>query len=223
MKKIKKFRKNNEFRDKGDAIFITILVSLMFILSVTALVVDISKNVVLKNNQTSIAQASAQVAVKDINARGSLTANSYETFLTEYLSQTGNPPMANGCSLKVPRTLGDQMDASGNPRNGYLYDGEYTGPYFKIVLSKTRGEKDNPFPVNPSDDKTYLYGTAASIKAKLPTLETDLKRLNTVYRVFNVEIYEAVPNFMLGMAGMPCQQLAIKVDAVAFGNQEDLK
>lgn len=210
MKKIDKFKK-----DKGDAIFITILVSLILILGVAGLVLDLGKNVVFRTNYTSIAQTASQSAVKKINAKGSLTAESYSEFITDYYSKAHGVPhnktkfFTNGCKITVPGV-----------NNSKPF--EYTSPYFKIALSGNRGDSISKDPFKASN-KTYIHGTGKEIMSQISNLKTTLQGNNTVYRVFNVEVFEAIPNFMLGMMGMDCQQLNINVSSVAFGSQEDLK
>lgn len=203
-------------KDSGDAIFIVIFISLIFILVITGLVVDIGKNVVMKGNYNNYAQESAEVAVKEITARGSLNEKAYQTFVREYVSKTysttpaglnainpktGRPVLETGCKLKIP-TSGGAYEVI-----------DYTGPYFELSLSDKRAG---------GTKFATVKGTANEVINQTARIAEDLKAEPTKLRVLNVTMYESTPNFLLGMAGFPCQQFNVEVSSIAFGSQEDL-
>lgn len=214
---MKNSKKDPHFKDRGDAVFITFLFSLALILLITGIVLDFGKGTVARTNYTSIAQTSSQAAVKKINAKGSLGAASYKEFIEDYYLKAHGVPytdqkhftgeFSSGCKLNVPGKA----------------PFDYTGPYFKIALSNRRGSSNTKDPLENSKNITYVEGTGRAVMGKLNDLDKELRKSGANYKVLEAEVYEVEPNFMLSMAGMDCQQFNIRISAVAFGSQEDLK
>lgn len=199
-------------KDRGDAVLITFILSMMFIVAVAAFAVDISKNILIKNQMNSAIQQSAQIAVKEINARGSLNQESYKAFVKTLNQELGNQLAAPNNSVSSCPISVDGVDMSGDK-----------GPYFKLALSPRRGADlgDSAFSIN---NPTYITGTLPEIATiyNSESFKEKIRQSGTVYRVLDVKMYASYPNIMLGMVGIPCQEFEIRASAVAFGSQEDL-
>lgn len=195
-------------KDKADAVLVTFLISLIFIISTSALVLDISKNVIIKNELTTTTQNAAQKSVQKISAKGSLNEEAYITFLAQASKGIDISSLAeSSCSSFVDKSTGKV----------------YPSPYFKLALSESRGSRLGETAFDPSNP-TLIEGDYHTLVSKInnPELSERIRNSGKTYKVLNVMVYESYPNFMLSMVGIPCQNMKIHASAVAFGSQEDL-
>lgn len=198
---LKEFRKKLK-RDSANAVLVTVIIAMPFIMIAAGFAADMSKSAYVSSSYSSMAQRSAETAVKSINSRGSLDNNSVRKFISEFEAQNGIS------TLHTDETLQAGTDTTCSSR---VIDGATRKlPYYEITLGTARGAGA------VGATSVWKIPTGAAVANK--TLDPAAK-----YKVISATVYTGSPNFILGMFGTPCQYLKSPVSAISFGDQEDLK
>lgn len=194
MKRMKENFLNKISSDRADSVLIIFLVSVPLLILVMGFVVDLNKNVNTKIAYNSMAQTSAETAVKAITPSGSLDRNSVVALVDEYRIQSG-VYKSETCST---------MEVDGVEREM---------PYMVINLQKERGEGEDG--VNPRTSNWVIEGPSGRVESKNISGQTK-------YRAISATVYDSSTN-SFGTFGLPeCQLHRSEVSAIAFGSNEDL-
>lgn len=211
---MRKFRE-----DRGDSVLIPAMISMMFVFLVVGLVIDVSKGSMAKSDMTSKAQQASQVAVKTVDARGSMNWDAAIAFSEEYEFQRfGKPRSEKFINLsRANQNTGtresaayDLKDADGKRKcSTGVVDGKKVDlPYYEFTLHTSRGGKSvDTQKWNTSDPSSGGFG-------KLNP--------NARYRAIDVVVHDATPNMLLGSFGFECQPVTASVGAISFASQSDL-
>lgn len=205
-------------KDRADAVFITAIISMFFLLACMGTTLDIAKNVKLKIDQNSNVQQAASTAVKTVNSRGSLDDRAPYALVEEYLKQSGAETWNNdtlGVSDFQDEGAAFRQKPECRTRDITLANGtpmsQVKLPYIIIKMDAGRSRTT---PTN-----TPVYVSQGGQEPELVSGEFDPK---VKYKVINAEVHDAVNNVMLNMFNVPCQNLRSDISAIAFGSNEDL-
>lgn len=188
-------------RDAGDTILITSVICAPIIALMFGLAADTAKNVYTSNYYHTVAQASAETAVKEINAKGHLDyTDAIPAFINEFKKQT---------------TASESHTGEANTYTGRCSTAEIDGverklPYYEIKLSTGRGVN------NTSNTRTFKFEDGQ------PFMFSLIGYMGK-FRVIDADVYTSTGNVALSMFGQPCQIFKSSVSAIAFGDNVDLE
>jgi hypothetical protein len=190
-------------QDRADGVLVFTIISIPLLFICFGLGLDLTKNAYVKSSLNTMAQNAADRAIQNIDATGSLTAASATTFVNEFSRQRGKTSESEGtgeANAFIGGTVCSTLEIDGKERKL---------PYMKLTYDAGRGQ-------------------ATAARTGVVTVENGAVSSSTLvrgvtYRSFNATVYEASPNFILGLAGQPCQTFRIETTAVAFGSNEDLR
>lgn len=194
--------------DRGDGILVMGVIFIPLMVIVAGLAMDLMKAVYIKSSFQSYGQEAVSNAVRYVNDRGGLTESAVFYAIANYMAQTNGSAGVTSAS-----TTAGTNEVRGFVRQGQCTEVNVPGvgvkkaPYIVVKLKAKRG-KDEPA------SNTWVY------ESSIPTMQSGA--MNPTDRVLEMTVYEAVPNIMLGMAGVPCQEFRTEVSAITFGNQEDI-
>lgn len=188
-------------KDSANAVLVTVIMSMPLLMIVTGFAADMSKSAYVSSSYSSMAQRSAETAVKAIDARGSLDNNSVRKFIDEFKVQNDPSKYHTNETLNASK--------SGTCSTRKINGVERELPYYEITLGTARGQGQV--------GSTLVWQISADEAVKDKYLRPDVK-----YKVINATVYTGSPNFILGMFGTPCQYLKSPVSAISFGDQADL-
>lgn len=224
----------------GGGIFVMLIISMMMLCLVLGMAVDLTKNASIKNAQNAQSQQAAEIAVKRLDAKGSLTAESVKKAVNEYLVQRGYAVPSN-TNLNYDASInggsvGDDAQVANDDTAVFRSDsneecgtrevqgvGKVQTPYIVVKLSQKRA-------FGSQGDVTYIFkngnftnGMEVNESGQLvPKPDTGTYQSNVTYKVITTETYDTSKNLLLGMFGMPCQRLNTSTSAITFGSQSDL-
>lgn len=199
MKKIKELFVKKPNKDSADSVLIIFLVCVPLLVLVMGFVVDLNKNVNTKVAYNSMAQISAEVAVKKISPSGSLDSNSVSALVSEYRTQSKPSDSHTNETNAFKSETCSKMEIDGVERQM---------PYMVINLKEGRGSEG-------AVSKSWIVeGT---------TQAPEFKNTNGAkYRAISATVYDSSTN-SFGTFGLPdCQLHKSEVSAIAFGSNEDL-
>lgn len=189
-------------KDSANAVLVTVVMAMPLIMIAVGFAADMSKSAYVSSSYSSMAQRSAETAVKSINSRGSLDNNSVRKFVSEFEAQDGDSTFHTNETLQASKlsTCSTRVIDGVNRKL----------PYYEITLGTARGVGA------VGATSVWKIGSGATIPNKV--LDPAAK-----YKVISATVYTGSPNFILGMFGTPCQFLKSPVSAISFGDQADLK
>lgn len=212
--------------EKGAATLVIGLWSIVIVSVSLGLLLDLGKNLQLKNVQNSMAQTAAEHGIKKISTRGSLGQEAVQAAVDEYMLQR-NGPLYQQLDGGVPtEVIPEHARYTANSRGGACktvkIDGvEHEAPYFKATITPSRGDTSNQilFRIFPS-----------SGDRRTVTQITTMPNPNIEYRVLNLTVYDSAQNLMLGVANIVpgidrdfnCMTIRSEVSAIAFASQGDI-
>jgi hypothetical protein len=192
--------RNKRKLDKADAMLVTGILSVPFLMLIFGVAIDITKNTHLDDTYHSMAQTSIEAGVKEIDSRGSLNKAAVTKFVNEYKVQS-KPSESHTSETNVYESkLCSTAEINGVKR---------TLPYYEVTLQTARGNADSS-----KTSKWIIEGDKAVPNI---TINSALK-----YRVISADVYTSSENIMLGKFGIPCQVYKSSVSAIAFGSNSDL-
>ena len=196
----------NTFRkDKASATLVTSIISIMFICLCVGFAIDTAKNSYLKSAFTSRAQQTVEVALKEIDSKGSLKESAAQKVVDEYgASATSSNRRDETNIYRGDCTTRTVTDWDGVKRSKAL-------PYIVVRLNADRA-------IGYNDNVVYT-----STAGGAPVLVSGTYNPAVKYKVLAADIHDASANFMLSMFNMPCQNYDQKVSAISFGSTGDLK
>lgn len=205
--------------DTASGTFIIFIIMLPIFLMAMGFAFDVAKNGYVKSQYNEMLQNVSTEAVRYVGTNGTLAGgssamlvaqnvvNKYEHFMAEENPSTStimsayNRPIGSDSSAPACSTL----EIDGATRQLPFMKISFSGDRHGAIGSEATTE--NVY-WSPREEGGNLQGTLAN----------DLINLHSV----NVEVYDASPNFLLGMFGMNCQKLDFKISSITFGNQEDV-
>lgn len=195
--------------DRADSVLITTVIGIPALLLVGGFAMDTSKNAMVSSSHHSQAQVSAQSAVREINARGSLGVQSivsfHESLEREFDVNLENiSPQQNTCAVFEP-LMGDGGD-------------EVFPRYSLHFIAENNYEYDIDDPDHQTvKSGTFTYTAGENFDDKLSDFVQDggLDN-NQVYKVIAADVHTSSQNIMMGMFNMPCQAYHSHVEAGAF-------
>jgi hypothetical protein len=193
-------------KDVASATLVTGIISALFISLCAGLAIDVSKNVYLKESFTSRAQQSTQVAIKEMNSRGSLKVSAPAKLVTEYsgISSTSS----------YERDETKVWTGSCTTRSITSWDGKEltaTMPYIVIRMDTQRA-------LGTVSNVVWVSEGGGTPEIVSGTYDPTVK-----YSVIAADVHDSSANLMLSMFGMPCQDYDQKVSAISFGSVSDLQ
>lgn len=196
--------KANYSKDRGAATLVTAIISMMFICLCAGFAIDTAKNSYLKSSFTSRAQQTSEVALKNIDSRGSIKEDAAAKVVSEYgASASGTFARDETNAFKGTCTTRTITDWDGVRRDRAM-------PYIIIRLNTGRA-------IGATDDVVYTSAGGAT-----PVLVKGVYNPSAKYTVLAAEVHDSSANFMLSMFGMDCQDYMQKVSAISFGSAGDL-
>lgn len=187
--------------EKGDAVLVTAILSTPLFMIAFGLAADTAKNIYVSSSYSSAAQAAVETAVKDINARGSLTNDSVRSLVKEFKVQNADSIYHTKEANAFESELCSTAEINGVNRKL---------PYYEVTLGTAR--------TGSSAGHTSVWKVDGSGKVTDKILSK-----NTKYRVISADVYTSSQNIILGTFGQPCQLIKSSVSAIAFGDNVDLK
>lgn len=226
MKKILNLLKRyREKADHGDAVLVTTLISIPLLCVCFAFATGISMATWQKTSYLSAAQAAATASLQTTQSNGYLGQPTMNTFVREYLSQTGRTEglkLDDGTVASGQGTSSNENIQSGSCSVAMINGVKRNLPYIEVQLDINRSSGE-------SNISTYPYWSEG-VKG---TLNSPQGGHGTVvngqqYRVINAKVWEASKNITwFGVTAdtpqdMTCQPYSVDVSAILFGNNEDL-
>lgn len=200
IKKIRKRVKSNSG--------LAITIFSMWVLAVLCLtgifLIDISKNVVLRNWQQHITEQAAKTATKNQTGNGGLTANSQESFLKEY--------------RKLYHHGKDESNRTYCQQQGNYP--KITIQYYPTLESMARPEYGNAIGIDKFNINGYV-GSGLTDVAGQNFIRNQEARGG--YKIFKVTVEDSVGNVALGAIGRPCSTIRTTSTVIASSayNGED--
>lgn len=198
--------------EKGAATIVIVLWSVILLTIFLAILLDLGKNVEMRNIQTSMAQTSAEYGIKTINSQGRIGASAVDAAIKDYKRQRNNP----GGGPASNKVSDYSVWAGGSCTTVNVNGVVHKAPYFEATAYRGRGLDGEPikFSINQTT------GKATAITQGTP---------NVPYLRLDFTVHDSVRNMMLGVSNIipgidrdfNCQQITTKVSAVAFASQED--
>jgi hypothetical protein len=196
--------RKREANDRGDGVLVFTIIMLPLLFICFGFGLDMTKNSYIKSSLNTMAQNAADVAIQKIDSRGGLTSTSAVAFVEEYKDQRGLTGGYDGAVSAESNTF-----MGGGACKTAEIDGVTRSlPYLKFSYDTDRG--------NGTTARTSNF-TWQNNSFSTVTLDPNVK-----YRAFNATIYDAAPNYILGLSGLPCQLFEVETSGVAFGANEDL-
>lgn len=198
MKRIFKRLKSNT----ADSVMVLALTSVVFLVLIIGFTMDVNKNINTGNAFTSMAQTSAETAVKQVNSAGSLGNAAVAAFVTEYRNQISSTDYQTNETQAYRTTKCSTASINGTDKKL---------PYFEITLKTGRG----------TDGKAGISSDTWKIDASIPTDSIPTIALEgTKYTVISAEVYDATENLFSSLG--PCQLRHSSVSAISFASNTDL-
>lgn len=194
----------NRWKDRASATLVTSIISMMFICLCAGFAIDTAKNSYLKSSFTSRAQQTTEIALKDIDSRGSIK----ETAVAKVVQKYGADPNSS-----FARDETNVFKGSCSSREVTDWDGvkrTKTMPYIVVRLNTARA-------VGASSNLVYTSEGGAP-----PVRVSGNYNATAKYTVLAADVHDASANFMMSMFGMDCQDYNQKVSAISFGADGDL-
>ena len=178
----------------------------MWVLAVLCLtgifLIDISKNVVLRNWQQHITEQAAKTATKSQTGKGGLTALSMDNFLKEY--------------RKLYHHGKDESNRTYCQQQGNYP--KITIQYYPTLASMAKPEYGNAIGI----DKFNITGYASS--GLSATAQQNFMRNQNArggYKIFKVTVEDSVGNVALGVIGKPCSTIKTTSTVIASSAYND--
>ncbi len=207
-------------RDRGDAVLVTVLLSIPLLAICFTFATSISMAVWQKTSYISAAQMAATDSLTAVQTNGYLGPASIQKFVSEYLSQT------RGVNNAAVQAAGQGVNSETAPfvcETAVINGVERQLPYIEVQLDINRGSGE-------SGISTYSYtseGLGAVVNA--PEGGHGTAVYGQQYRVINAKVWEASRNLTILGYQTPiqgtdttCQGYNIDVSAILFGSNEDL-
>lgn len=213
-----KIFKGRYLTDRADSILVPAMILAPVLALLVGITMEIGKNSYVRSERISAIQDAANAAVKTVNSQGSLNWKVVDKVVDEYernrfggkkFSSSGKSKLDPGQSdtqeSKVFDSFGDCLESS---------DKVQRYPQYKITLLEGRADDGKSGPsvsfqrTQPSPGNIYLQNSST----------LDPKK---VYRGVRVDIVDQTPNFMMSMAGAPCQKFDLTASAVTFATSVD--
>lgn len=219
---LKRYR---EKADHGDAVLVTTLISIPLLCVCFAFATGISMATWQKTSYLSAAQAAATASLQTTQSNGYLGQPTMNTFVREYLSQTGRTEtlkLDDGTVASGQGSSSNENIQSGSCSVAMINGVERQLPYIEVQLDINRSSGE-------SNISTYPYWSAGT-KGVLNNPEGGHGTVvnGQQYRVINAKVWEASKNITwFGVTAqtpkdMSCQPYSVDVSAILFGNNEDL-
>lgn len=189
MRLFKKIKSN-----KGSTTTILGLAIIMLVLLMGVFMIDVSKNLYIKNIYYKSAQRAAEVAIKSQNVIGGLAGESGNAAIREYMTQ---------------RNGGKQTAETSSHRQTC----ELSGSYPKITI---RYDKTRNFDVNSTISYTSNSGNQIAELNKNPQF------FKTQYKVIDIEVTDVVDNYFMSIFGKPCQEVTVRASSISTGTFDAL-
>lgn len=168
--------------EKGDAILVTTILSIVMVFLVASLTMDTVVNTYIKQGFTSIAQDSVERSVSTVSLRGSLTEKSVQSVVDSYKDSRMTAEFAPMLSDTTCNTI--EIGTTRSNGNYYITSkGDKQLPYMTITLSTQR-----------SAGKPAQHVTYSSEGYGAPVLQSGIYNPNLKYTVVSANIYDASPN-----------------------------
>lgn len=196
-----KLRKNSK-SDKADTLVIFFL-TLPFLMILIGISVNSSSSINSATEFKSIAQNAVEVAVKEVNAQGSLGSSAVEAFRTEYRIQSGDSAIPNLATTDTRVQRASVCETA-------VIDGvERQLPYIQVRLETARG-------AGALQSSSWILEGRSN-----PPI--DNRNLGSVkYPVISATAYTSSAN-VWNFPGIPeCQLHKAEVSAITFGNNSDI-
>ncbi len=210
-----KYFKGRYLTDRADSILVPAMILAPVLALLVGITVEIGKNGYVRSERINAIQDSATAAVKTVDTQGSLNWAVVDKVVNEYerlrfgelkYSSSKKALVEPGLDTAESKAFVGCLD---NSKTGEKY------PQYKITLLKERG--DDPSSSDPSVSFTRTQPTKAALDAR-----ADLRLApKTIYRGVKVEIVDQTPNFLMSIAGAPCQKFDLSASAVTFGTDRD--
>jgi len=216
-------RSSRNGKDKGDAVLVTVLLSIPLLAICFTFATGISMSIWQKTSYISAAQMAATDSLTAVQTNGYLGPQTIQKFTSEYLSQT------RGITNSAVQSAGQGINAeTAILDGGYCSTAVIDGvtrqlPYMEIQLDIARGTGE-------SGISTYSY-TSEGLGGTVvnPAGGHGTAVYGQQYRVINAKVWEASKNMSIMGVTTPiqgydsaCQAYNIDVSAILFGNNEDL-
>lgn len=185
----KRIKSNN-----GSTTTILGLAIIMLVLLMGVFMIDVSKNLYIKNIYYKSAQRAAEVAIKSQNVIGGLAGESGNAAIREYMTQ---------------RNGGKQTAETSSHRQSCEVNGQY--PKITIRYDKTRAFDNN---------STVLFNSTGG--QPIAELNKNPKFLKNQYKVIDVEVTDIVDNYFMSIFGKPCQEVTVRASSISTGTFDAL-
>lgn len=214
MKRIFKRLKSNT----ADSVMVLALTSVVFLVLIIGFTMDVNKNINTGNAFTSMAQTSAETAVKQVDSSGSLGNNAIIAFVNEYAAQISQNESQTNETQAYRTTECSTVSINGADKKL---------PYFEITLKTGRGT-DGKESIDTKKIEGAITinsnGIATVDKSKIPPLDKSKippsEEREHKYTVISAEVYDATENLFSSLG--PCQLRHSSVSAISFASNTDL-
>lgn len=185
--------------DSGAGMTVFGIAILMLILLLGIFIVDVGKNIYIKNQYVLAAQRATQTAVKDQDIIGGLRLASANTVINEYKIQTGKA-----------------IDSGRGTLGGSVYRGrcsEIKGksyPIMEIYYDGARATKGG----------THKFTSRNFRNMNITRFDESNFRAHG-YSVVGVKVTDVIGNHFLSMFGMPCSEVVISSSAIISSSFDD--
>lgn len=200
--KIKKIR-NNLKSDNGATVTVMGMVMIMSVLLLGIFMIDISKNLYIKQVQLSSTQKAAQTAIKEQNAVGGLKITAVNRAIREYNTQR------KGGLVGSKDTLAHRTKCQ--TRGNY--------PKIKVTFdTKRRLETGDAIQIDGQEIQQSFTSSNGSELYFSKLQEEMFNRLaleKSQYKVVNVEVIDVADNYMMAIFGLPCSELTTTASAIS--------
>lgn len=181
--------------DDGDGALTLSIVFVPLAVICLGLAINTSQVVSNKFEYDTIAQSSAETAVKTIDARGNLDEKAIKALVREHREQLEASTAYSG-TCNVQEINGKKV----------------TLPYYEVRLETSRNVKGRRV------SSTYKIDSSNPNTVDVP----DIENKNTPYRVISAEVYTATSSPFVAIGLQPCNYHKSTVSAISFGSNRDL-
>jgi hypothetical protein len=181
--------------DDGDGALTLSIVFVPLAVICLGLAINTSQVVSNKFEYDTIAQSSAETAVKTIDARGNLDEKAIKALVREHREQLEASTAYSG-TCNVQEINGKKV----------------TLPYYEVRLETSRNVKGRRV------SSTYKIDSSNPNTVDVPNIENK----NAPYRVISAEVYTATSSPFVAIGLQPCNYHKSTVSAISFGSNRDL-
>ena len=181
--------------DDGDGALTLSIVFVPLAVICLGLAINTSQVVSNKFEYDTIAQSSAETAVKTIDARGNLDEKAIKALVREHREQLEAGTAYSG-TCNVQEINGKKV----------------TLPYYEVRLETSRNVKGRRV------SSTYKIDSSNPNTVDVP----DIENKNAPYRVISAEVYTATSSPFVAIGLQPCNYHKSTVSAISFGSNRDL-